>query len=141
MKRDLISIFVAASISALASSCLINSDPLSNETAKSQKVEDWSWVPKNFHLDSASGNIAYRYLKSSEANCKFNMPCIQVEVLARDGCDTLYAQTSLVDANGVNVGYSNDLTKSIGANGKAILTFTNTVSTATNIANTQFKCY
>ena len=125
----------------LLSGCLWVPYSFTKESTKQEEEQDWSWVPKDFQADLRGGKIAYRYLDPSETRCRFNMPCIQVEVVAKDGCETLYAHTSLVDQNGVNVGYANDLTKSVGGRRKAILTFANDTNSAVNIEGTVFKCY
>jgi hypothetical protein len=139
--KKLIHLLTPLSVAALLSGCLYNPYPLIEQALKKEKAQDWSWVPKNFEADLTSGNIAFRYLDSKETSCSFNIPCIQIEVLSKDGCETLYAQASLLDANGANVGYANDLTKSVRANGKAILTFKNTTQNAVNIERPKFNCY
>ena len=139
--KKLVLLLTPLSVAALLSGCLYNPYPIIEQALKQEKTQDWSWVPKNFEADLTTGNIAFRYLDSKETRCTFNIPCIQIEVLSKDGCETLYAQAPLLDANGANVGYTNDLTKSVRANGKAILTFKNTTQNAVNIERPKFNCY
>lgn len=118
-----------------------NSSATKANTSTAEKVADWSWVPMGFQADLTSGTLAFKQLENTRTNCRLNIPCIQFEVLSKDGCKTLYAVASLIDSNGTNVGYANDLTKNVMANQKTILTFSNTTSTAVDIGRPTFKCY
>lgn len=134
--KELLALF-SLGIVLLLTGCL--SSPYSKQDIKEE--QDWSWVPTNFEADLTSGKLAFRYLATKEATCKYNIPCLQIEVISKGGCETLYAQAPLIDSNGTNVGYANDLTKSVPANGRAILTFSNTAENAVSMQRPTFKCY
>ena len=46
-----------------------------------------------------------------------------MEVVSKEGCDSLYAELSKLDAAGNNVGYTNETTSNVAAGQKAILKF------------------
>lgn len=67
------------------------------------------WIPSGFNSWSADSNVAWRWLENKEYKCDRGEACAGVMIVARDGCtNSLYAEISLLDKNGVQVGYTND---------------------------------
>jgi len=128
-------------IAFLLSGCLFNPYPIIEKMVEKDKQDDMSWVPVGFNANGTGGAVAYKFIPTEKTSCRLNLPCTQVEVASKDGCNTLYAQAPLLNGNNVNVGYTNDVTHNIPANGRAILTFTNTNRDAVNMQIPEFKCY
>jgi hypothetical protein len=89
-------------------------------TSNSQStVVDNSWVPSDFTV--YDGNIAYKYI--DDPNCTLDF-CVGIIVVSKVGCpNTLYAEMSIKDKNGVQIEYSNDALNGLPAGGKGELIF------------------
>lgn len=83
-------------------------------------VKDTSWVPEGF---SAFNNlVAYRYSDKGSYSCdSFRKRCIQLEVVAKKGCDSLYVEMTELDESDNNVGYTNETTSGLRSGEKALL--------------------
>ena len=67
------------------------------------------WIPEAFNSWSDDPNVAWRWLEKKEYKCDRGEGCTGVMIVARDGCkNSLYAEISLLDKNGVQIGYTND---------------------------------
>ncbi len=64
-----------------------------------------------------------------------------MEVIAHTGCDTLYAEVTELDANGTNVGYSNDLTSGVSAMGHAKMIFNLVDPGVKQVRMSKIECY
>jgi hypothetical protein len=68
-----------------------------------------NWIPSGFNSWSDDENVSWRWLKNKEYKCDMGEGCTGVMIVARDGCkNSLYAEISLLDKNGVQIGYTND---------------------------------
>jgi hypothetical protein len=81
------------------------------------------WYPKGF--DSFDSNIAYRFLKyGSEYKCNlYGAYCWGIEIVAKSGCNNLYAELTIFDSAGRNIGWTNDSATNVRAGEKAVLVF------------------
>jgi hypothetical protein len=95
--------------------------PTSADSSKSLADTDISWIPSGF--TQQDNDTAIRWRKGSEINCDYRDSCYQMELVAKNGCRTLYVELTRLDSAGNNVGYTNDTTSNLQPNQKAILTF------------------
>ena len=86
---------------------------------RNPEPEDNSWVPEGF--TKYDDEVAWRWSPRDSYNCRRNRSCLQIEVVPKTGCDSLYAKASLVDSSGNNVGYTNESTSDVSAGQKALL--------------------
>jgi hypothetical protein len=93
---------------------------VTDESAGETPIEDTSWVPSGF--TAFNNKVAYKWSTSGSYSCSFGK-CAQIEVVSKDGCGSLYAEVSKIDAAGNNVGYTNATTSSLAPNQKALLMF------------------
>jgi len=98
-----------------------NYNNLQNESTGDVVVKDTSWVPDGF--TAYNNNVAYKWSESGTYKCSYGKRCIQMEVVSKNGCGSLYAELTKHDANDNNVGYTNETTSNLRAGGKAILLF------------------
>jgi hypothetical protein len=98
-----------------------NYNNLENESTGNVVVKDTSWVLDGFK--AYNNNVAYKWSKSGTYKCSYRQSCIQMEVVSKNGCGSLYAELTKHDANGNNVGYTNETTTNLQPGGKAILLF------------------
>jgi len=81
------------------------------------------WYPKGF--DSFDSNIAYRFLKyGSEYKCTlYGAYCWGIEIVAKNGCNNLYAELTIFDSADRNIGWTNDSATNVRAGEKVLLVF------------------
>ena len=96
---------------------LFSVSPLTSLPAKA----DTSWVPSGFN--AYNNKVAYKWSANNSYSCDAGSRCIQMEVVAKDGCGNLYAELTKLDNSGNNVGYTNETTTGLAAGQKAILKF------------------
>lgn len=114
---SLLGLFV---ILGVIGSLLPNTPTTTSETG-STSASDTSWVPKGY--TPYDENVAYRFRESSQINCGYRDSCWQIEVVSKNGCNSLYVELTRLGPNGENVGYTNDTTSNLNAGQKAVLTF------------------
>ena len=112
--------------------------PSSSPSQKSTPKVDNSWVPDGFKRFNS--NVAIRWSPSGSYSCDYGDSCGQMEVVARRGCGNLYVELNKLDANGNNVGYTNETTTNVGAGQKAILKF-DTYGTFKTFQVSKISCY
>ena len=113
----IIFVFILGPIFSL--SLIRDKTPSSSPSKKSTSQVDNSWVPDGFvRYDN---KVAINW--SLPDTCRSYSLCINLEVVPRNGCDSLYAEASELDVNGNNIGYTNDSTSFVKAGQKAILKF------------------
>lgn len=117
---------------------LIEDTTTSSPSQKSTQQVDNSWVPDGY--TRYNSKVAYRWSPSGAYSCSYGDRCIQMEVVPRRGCSRLYAELNKIDANGNNVGYTNETTTNVGAGQKAILKF-DTYGTFKTFQVSKISCY
>jgi hypothetical protein len=104
--------FVLGFISLLVTSCSSTSSVTQTQDSQSaQPLLDDSWVPTNFSKWSDEPPLAVRVLdfNKGEYDCGYSDRCFGIMVIAKNGCNSnLYAEVSLLDKDGVQIGYTND---------------------------------
>jgi hypothetical protein len=65
------------------------------------------WYPEGFNEFDA--NTAYKYNKGS---CDY-FDCYNVSIVTKTGCSQIYAEMTLMDSSGANVGYTNDTSSAV----------------------------
>jgi hypothetical protein len=81
------------------------------------------WYPKGFV--SYDSNTAYRFLEDGkDYRCTYSSAyCWGVEMLTKLGCSSLYAEMTILDSSGRNIGFTNDSANGVRPNEKVILIF------------------
>jgi len=98
------------------------------------------WYPKGF--DSFDSNIAYRFLKGSEYKCTFyGASCWGIEIVAKNGCNNLYAELTIFDSADRNIGWTNDSATNVRAGKKAVLVFATYEDGADKGSLSEVSCY
>ena len=85
------------------------------------EIKDTSWVPSGF--DAYNNKVAYKWSANNSYRCDAGSRCIQMEVVAKEGCGNLYAELTKLDNSGNNLGYTNETSAGLAAGQKAILKF------------------
>ena len=90
-----------------------------NESEGKSTIKDTAWVPDGF--TAFNNKVAYKYAESGSYTCPSRTRCIQMEVVSKDGCDSLYVAMAEVNSSGANVGYHKETRAGLAAGQKAIL--------------------
>lgn len=98
-----------------------NYNSLESESKGDNDIADTSWVPKGFQ--PFNNKVAIKWSDKGTYECSYGQSCIQMEVIPKEGCSSLYAELTKHDKAGNNVGYTNKMTSSVAAGQKAILLF------------------
>ena len=93
---------------------------VNQESSGEATIEDTSWVPKGY--TAFNNNVAWKWSPDGSYKCSYGR-CIQMEVISKEGCGSLYAEASKLDGSGNNVGYTNATTSSLAPKQKALLMF------------------
>ncbi|WP_222929016.1 hypothetical protein [Synechococcus sp. TAK9802] len=133
-----LSLFVGVVILGAIGSMIEDTTPSSSPSQKSTPKVDNSWVPDGF--TRYNSKVAIRWSPNGSYSCSYGQRCIQMEVVPRRGCGNLYAELNKIDANGNNVGYTNETTTNVGAGQKAILKF-DTYGTFKTFQVSKISCY
>jgi hypothetical protein len=65
-----------------------------------------------------------------------------MSIIAREGCpSSLYAEITILDSSGTNIGYTNDTTSGLGAGQKAKMVFETFEPGAKNARLAEISCY
>ena len=133
-----LSLFVLVVIFGAIGSMVEDTTPSPSPSQKSTPKMDNSWVPSGF--TRYNNKLAIRWSPDGSYTCSYDQRCIQMEVVPRRGCGNLYAELNKIDANGNNVGYTNETTTNVGAGQKAILKF-DTYGTFKTFQVSKISCY
>lgn len=95
--------------------------PDSDSPSGSSTTEDTSWVPEGYNRYNSK--VAWKWSPKGSYSCSYGQRCAQMEVVARNGCNRLYAELTKHDSGDNNVGYTNETTSNLQAGQKAILNF------------------
>jgi len=100
-----------------------------------------SWEPANFKVWSDNPNVAWRWLKGNEFRCTADS-CWGMLIIAKEGCtNSLYAELSVLDANNVKIGYTNDSIGSTLPMQKAKMIFNTYEEDAKSATISKISCY
>ena len=104
------------------------------------KASHLPWYPKGF--TEYKGDIAWRWLERGEFNCSYGDHCWGMLVVAKNGCpSSLYAEITILDGSGSNVGYTNDTTSGLSPGQQAKLIFEDFTSGADSARLGEISCY
>lgn len=124
----------------LLTGCLMTPSSISDLVNIKPPEPDTKWIPSGF-TGWEDNKTAYRTLNANEITCNYSMPCVKYEVVSKDGCDRIYMSIAILDIDGRNIGYSNDLAQGVSAGQKALMTMNITASNASNVLVKELKCY
>ena len=93
----------------------------SDSPSTPSQSEDTSWVPNGF--TRYNSKVAIKWTPKGGYSCSYGDRCIQLEVVPRVRCGSIYAELTKHDSAGNNVGYTNETTSNVQAGQKAILKF------------------
>ena len=100
------------------------------------------WYPKGFNEYAEDSQIAWRWAERGEYSCSYGDYCWGIFITAREGCpSSLYAEITILDSSGTNIGYTNDTTSGLGAGQKAKLVFETFTSGAKTARLAEISCY
>lgn len=113
----------------------------STNSAKNEK-QSYEWVPKDFEIWNDDPNIAWRWLEPNEFNCKYGDSCWGMVIISKDGCpSSLYAELSILDEAGTQVGYTNETMSSALPLQKSKLIFETYEESANSARISKISCY
>lgn len=103
-----------------------------------------SWHDSDLVQWTEDQDLAYTSFEVSSSQCGYG-GCLGIIVQTQSGCsNTMYAEIELLDANDINVGYSNDLIGRVSPGKKAKLIFhlsDSEIMQAKNWNVTKISCY
>lgn len=108
------------------------------ETNGESKIDDTSWVPAGY--EAFNNKVAWKWSEDGSYECSHGDSCIQMEVVSKEGCESLYAELTKLDGEGNNVGYTNETTSNLTSGQKAILLF-NTYGDFKSFRVSKISCY
>lgn len=112
-------------------------------------AEDEAWQPpKGFELTDEMRDLrgrpvraAIRWLKPSQFDCEIADTCWGVEVIPVQYCKRIYAEIALLNAQGTNVGMTNDAATDVKAKTKARFVFETFEKSAHNGRISELICF
>ena len=111
-------------------------------TAPTTKKVVLPWYPEGFNEYDDDAEIAWRWLDNGEYSCAYGDHCWGMVVIARNGCpSSLYAEITVLDSGGTNIGFTNDTTSGLGAGQKANLVFEDFTPGAKSARLAKISCY
>ena len=117
-------------------------DSLESQKSSENEKSSIEWVPKNFEIWSGDSNIAWRWLGPNEFSCKYGDACWGMMIVTKNGCSSnLYAELSLLDKAGIQVGYTNETMSSALPLQKSKLIFETFEETAESARVAKISCY
>ena len=113
---------------------------LSPQPSPSVSSADYSWVPSGFNF--YGDDVAWRWAKKSEFMCKIGDSCWGMFVVTKNGCPTsLYAEINIFDSAGTQVGYTNEVLRSLAPKVKGKLIFDSFEEDADSAQIGKISCY
>ena len=104
------------------------------------KATHLPWYPKGF--TEYKGDIAWKWLEHGEFRCSYGDHCWGMLVVAKNGCpSSLYAEITILDGSGSNVGYTNDTTSGLSPGQQAKLIFEDFTPGADSARLGEISCY
>ena len=117
--KEILSHFIPLLIFTILAAGSTDTDSSTSRDSPPSKNEDTSWVPAGFNRYNS--NVAWRWSPDGSYKCDYGQRCVQVQVVSQKGCNRLYVEASKLDANGNNVGMTNDSTTNLQQGQKALL--------------------
>ncbi len=117
----------------------VNYNDTVNESEGKNTIKDTSWVPEGF--TAFNNKVAYKYAESGSYTCSRRTRCLQMEVVSKEGCDSLYVEMAEINSSGANVGYNNETTSGLAAGQKAILVLDSYNDAADTFRLSKISCY
>ena len=116
---------------------------LNSVTAQTTKKVVLPWYPEGFTEYEGDSQIAWRWLDfGSEYSCSYGDYCWGMSIISRDGCpSSLYAEITILDSSGTNIGFTNDTTSGLGAGQKAKMIFETFTAGANTARLAKISCY
>lgn len=112
------------------------------KTPQSEAIQDTSWKPTNFEIWLDNPNVAWRWLKGNEFRCDYGDSCWGMMIIAKEGCpNSLYAELSILDANDVQISYTNDSLSSTLPMQKSKMIFETYEEDAESARISKISCY
>ena len=118
--------------------------PNNSATSPYPAIEDdlTNWIPSGFNSWSDDPNVSWRWLENKEYECDRGDACSGVMIVAKDGCkNSLYAEISLLDKNGVQIGYTNDTLSSALSMQENKMIFNTYEKEASEVRLAKISCY
>lgn len=101
-----------------------------------------NWIPSGFNSWSDDPNVSWRWLENKEYNCDRGDACSGVMIVTKNGCkNSLYAEISLLDKNGVQIGYTNDTLSSALSMQENKMIFNTYEKGASEVRLAKISCY
>lgn len=124
------------------------SDEEIREMGRQWAREDEAWQPPTgFSLTDVATDREgdalkawVRWLDTNEFDCSVGDKCWGAEVIAMQYCDSIYAEASLLNSKGTNIGMSNDTSSSVAAKKKVRFVFETFENGAKSIELTKIRC-
>lgn len=131
----------ACSLSEIATDVTSDADTLDKRLAlMTVKAKNLPWYPKGFNLYEE--DIAWRWAERGEFRCSFGDICWGIFIVARNGCPSmLYAEITILDAAGTNIGFTNDTASSLRSGDEAKLVFEDFTPGADSARLAEISCY
>jgi hypothetical protein len=111
---------------------------VTKESEGTAEVTDASWVPSGF--TAWNNDVAMKWSDNGSYSCDARR-CIQMEVVAKNGCGSLYAESALVDSAGNNVGYTNATSSGVKPLQKALLMLDTYNENTAQFQLSKISCY
>jgi hypothetical protein len=104
------------------------------------KAENLPWYPRDFEIYTTE--IAFRWLNRGEFSCSIGDHCWGMLVVAKNGCpSSLYAEITILDSGGSNIGFTNDTTSGLSPGQQAKLIFEDFTPDANSARLSKISCY
>ena len=118
--------------------------PNNSATSPYSAIEEdlTNWIPSGFNSWPDDPNVSWRWLDDKEYRCDRGDACSGVMIVAKDGCkNSLYAEISLLDKNGVQIGYTNDTLSSALSMQENKMIFNTYEKGASEVRLAKISCY
>jgi len=121
-------------------STTLNNSATSPSSATEEDLTNW--IPSGFNSWSDDPNVSWRWLENKEYKCDYDRACSGIMIIAKNGCDrNLYAEVSIRDKNGVQIGYTNDTVSSALSMEESKLIFNSYEENADTFRLSKISCY
>ena len=124
---------------AMASMC---SNLGSDRPAASYQASSWT-PPEGYIVERAArGSVATKWFTPSRRECDRGSRCFGLSVVAEKGCSrSLYAEITILDSQGRNVGWTNDTAQGVQAGEEVKLIFHTYEDAARSARVADINCY